>query len=507
MSAGRWHFPKQSPASLGIDSAGVGRFLDALENANIDIHSLLIIRHGKLAAEGYWTPYSSEKPYTLFSASKTFTAMGVGFAVQEGLLRTEDKVVDHFSEEVEAIGAENICENMKKVTIRNLLTMTVGFEEDPHDFPFEGRTDWIRNFLTADVPHEPGSKFVYSTHASYMLSALVQKVTGKTLWAYLQEKLFAPLGITGEWWEESPQHISVGGWGLMLVTEDYAKIGQFLLQNGNWNGQQLLNADWVREAVSCQVSNRENPTPNPMDAPDFQAGYGYQIWRLRKKDAYMASGGFGQYVMVFPKKDAVVAMTCGTHEDHLFENIWKELYPALKDDKVETGDDMVADQALQERMSRLTIPLPVGNAHHEAMEKTYHQVTWQFESSRYGFEQISFDFSEEEPKITLTLPEGAFTVKAGFGRWIDGKTSILLEDTDTDLNAIYPDVSCAYAWEDGTLILKMVYDHTPFYDTFRIGFYDAVLKIKAQRNVWHYGETIDSALYGFCSKKAEEKTK
>ena len=290
----------------------------------------------------------------------------------------------------------------------------------------------------------------------------------------------------------------------MLVTEDYAKIGQFLLQNGNWNGQQLLNADWVREAVSCQVSNRENPTPNPVDAPDFQAGYGYQIWRLRKEDAYMASGGFGQYVMVFPKKDTVVAMTCGTHEDHLFENIWKELYPALKDD---TADDMTSDQALQERMSRLTIPLPVGNPHHEAMEKTYHQVTYQFENSRYGFQKISFDFSEEEPRVTLTLPEGAFTVKAGFGRWNDGKTSILLEDTDTDLNAIYPDVSCAYAWEDGTLILKMVYDHTPFYDTFRIGFYDAVLKIKAQRNVWHYGETIDPVLYGFCPEKAEEKTK
>lgn len=504
MSAERWHFPKQSPASLGIDSAGVERFLDALENEHIDIHSFLMIRHGKLAVEGYWTPYSPDKPYTLFSASKTFTAMGVGFAIQDGLLRIDDQVLLHFQEEVEAIGADNICENMKKVTIWNLLTMTVGFEEDPHDFPFEGRTDWIRNFLTARVPHEPGSKFVYSTHASYMLSALVQKVTGKTLWAYLQEKLFTSLGITGEWWEESPQHISVGGWGLMLVTEDYAKIGQFLLQNGKWNGQQLLDADWVREAVSCQVSNQENPTPNLMDAPDFQSGYGYQIWRLRKEDAYMASGGFGQYVMVFPKKDAVVAMTCGTHEDHLFENVWKELYPALKDD---TADDMTSDQALQERMSRLTIPLPVGNPHHEAMEKTYHQVTYQFENSRYGFQKISFDFSEEEPRVTLTLPEGAFTVKAGFGRWNDGKTSILLEDTDTDFNAIYPDVSCAYAWEDGALILKMVYDHTPFYDTFRIGFYDAVLKIKAQRNVWHYGETIDPVLYGFCPEKAEEKTK
>ena len=361
MSAERWHFPKQSPASLGIDSAGVERFLDALENEHIDIHSFLMIRHGKLAVEGYWTPYSPDKPYTLFSASKTFAAMGVGFAIQDGLLRTDDQVLLHFQEEVEAIGADNICENMKKVTIWNLLTMTVGFEEDPHDFPFEGRTDWIRNFLTARVPHVPGSKFVYSTHASYMLSALVQKVTGKTLWAYLQEKLFTPLGITGEWWEESPQHISVGGWGLMLVTEDYAKIGQFLLQNGKWNGQQLLDADWVREAVSCQVSNRENPTPNSMDAPDFQSGYGYQIWRLRKEDAYMASGGFGQYVMVFPKKDAVVAMTCGTHEDHLFENIWKELYPALK-------DDAIPDQALQERMNRLSIPLPAGNAHHESME-------------------------------------------------------------------------------------------------------------------------------------------
>ena len=201
MSAERWHFPKQSPASLGIDSAGVERFLDALENEHIDIHSFLMIRHGKLAVEGYWTPYSPDKPYTLFSASKTFAAMGVGFAIQDGLLRIDDQVLLHFQEEVEAIGADNICENMKKVTIWNLLTMTVGFEEDPHDFPFEGRTDWIRNFLTARVPHVPGSKFVYSTHASYMLSALVQKVTGKTLSAAdsncFPQKVESTAGTTG----------------------------------------------------------------------------------------------------------------------------------------------------------------------------------------------------------------------------------------------------------------------------------------------------------------------
>ncbi|MCD8084519.1 MAG: beta-lactamase family protein [Clostridiales bacterium] len=500
--------PRSTPSQLAIDSQGVMDFLDALEHHAIDIHSLVILRHGKVAAEGYWTPYAPEKPYTLFSASKTFTALGIGFAVQEGRIRMDDRVVSFFGEHLDG----DVCEHMKQVTIRHLLTMSVGFDEDPHDFPFEGRTDWIRNFLTAYVPNEPGSRFVYSTHASYMLSAIVQKVTGCTLWDYLKERLFCPLSIRGEWWEESPQHISVGGWGLMLTTEDFARLGQFLLQKGSWEGRQLLDPGWVQEAVSAQVSNAAHPTSNPADAPDFHGGYGYQIWRLRKEDAYMASGGFGQYMMVFPKKDAVVAMTCGTHADHLFESVWNLLYPAFleeKDDRSQTDEDArkradADEKILFSRLASCQIPLPQGKAENRAVEERYGDVRYVFGRNRRGFRAMTFCFGGDVPEIFLETEDGDFRVSVGFGRWIEGTTGIRLEDTDTDWNVLYPEVSCAGAWEEDVFVLRMVFDHTPFYDTFRVAFCGPALEICAERNVWHYGEYIDPVLYVFRQEVAGE---
>lgn len=512
------HFPIQEPSSLNIDSRGIQRFLDALEMFGIDIHSLIILRHGKKAVEGYWEPYGPQKTYTLFSASKSFTSIAVGFAVQEALLHEEDRVIDFFPGKLK--GAP--CENMKLVTVRDLLTMSVGFDEDPHDFPMEGRTDWIYNFLSAYVPNKPGEKFVYSTHASYMLSAIVQKVTGKQTWQYLKERLFQPLGISGEWWEACPQGISTGGWGLMLTTEDFAKFGQFLLQEGCWEGEQLLNAEWIHKAVSFQISNYEHPTANIADAPDFHSGYGYQFWCGRKAGMYFASGGFGQYVIVLPEQDAVIAMTNGTHSDHLFESFWKELYPAFlteqtdkKGKEAPISDEICLenDRKLAARLADLQIPFPAGEEHNLSIEEKYSGREYLFDENIYGFHSIRFDF-HEKTKVTIKVSHqverfrgenhviGSFSFLSGFRQWTGGKTCCLTQESNTDWNVLYEDFSSCGAWNGDVYELRMVYDHTPFYDTFCFYFQEQILKVKCRRNIWHYGEHLNKILYG-CAKEIE----
>jgi CubicO group peptidase (beta-lactamase class C family) len=186
-----------------------------------------------------------------------------------------------------------------------------------------GETDWIRAFLAHPVPHKPGTHFRYNTPATFMQSAIVQKVTGQTVVDYLQPRLFGPLGIAAPKWDANPQGISIGGYGLYLQTEDIAKFGQMYLQNGVWQGKQLVPEDWVALATSKQVPNGSNPES------DWNQGYGFQFWRSRH-GAYRGDGKDGQFCVVIPDQDAVIVLTAntGNMQDEL-NVVWEKLLPAF----------------------------------------------------------------------------------------------------------------------------------------------------------------------------------
>ena len=157
-----------------------------------------------------------------------------------------------------------------------------------------------------------------------MLSAIVQKATGKTVLDYLKPRLFEPLGIEHPTWETSPQGISTGGYGLSIRTEDIAKFGQLYLQKGKWHGKQLVPAAWVEAATARQTSNGSNPKS------DWDQGYGYQFWRCRH-GAYRGDGAFGQYCIVMPEQDAVIAITSGVKDMQAVLNlVWDKLLPAMQ---------------------------------------------------------------------------------------------------------------------------------------------------------------------------------
>lgn len=321
----------------GNASEKLNKAFEAMLQANKqEIHSIMILQHGIVLKEQWMGEGAPDKPHFLMSVSKTFTSTAVGFAVSEGKLKLTDKVISFFPEETPT----NPSENLKAMTVRDLLTMNCGHATDPTGSARNDKekVNWVKAFLQYPVTYQPGTYYCYNSLGTYMLSAIVQKVTGMKIVDYLYPRFFEPLGIDRPTWDESPQGINCGGWGLYLKTEDLAKMGQFLLQKGSWNGRQLLPVEWVYEASKAQVpSVPSGIKPTEAEAKgltkensDWVQGYGYQMWRCRH-NAFRADGAYGQYIIVIPDKNAVVAMTANLQDMQAEQNlIWDYILPVLE---------------------------------------------------------------------------------------------------------------------------------------------------------------------------------
>ena len=308
--------PRSAPEAQGVSSAGILSFIEAADRSIESMNSFMLVRHGHVVAEGWWAPYRAEAPHSLYSLSKSFTSTAVGLAIAEGKLSLDDEVLKFFPDDAPAEPSNNL----KAMRVSDLLRMSTGQQSEPARTSNE---PWTKTFLAQPVPFKPGTHFLYNTSATYMLSAIVQKATGTTVLDYLRPRLFEPLGIEHPTWETSPQGISAGGYGLSIRTEDIARFGQLYLQKGNWQGKQLVPESWVEAATSRQTSNGSNPQS------DWDQGYGYQFWRCRH-GAYRGDGAFGQYCVVMPEQDAVVAITSGVKDMQAVLNlVWDKLLPAM----------------------------------------------------------------------------------------------------------------------------------------------------------------------------------
>ena len=304
------------------------------------MHSFMLVRHGKVVAEGWWKPEAADKPHVMHSLSKSFTSTAVGLAVADGKLSIDDPVLKFFPDDAPAQPSDKL----KAMRVRDLLTMTSGQEVE---VKFNTNAPWVQSFLAHPVPFKPGTHFQYNTPGSHMLSAIVRKVTGETVLDYLRPRLFEPLGIENPEWGASPQGNTFGGSGLKIRTEDIAKFGQLYLQKGQWNGKQLIPAAWVEQATSKQVSNGSDPTK------DWDQGYGFQFWRCRH-GAYRGDGANGQFCMVLPEQDAVVAITAETRDMQAELNVvWDHLLAAFH------PKALVANSADEEKLRQVLSKLEV----------------------------------------------------------------------------------------------------------------------------------------------------
>jgi CubicO group peptidase (beta-lactamase class C family) len=333
--------PRSTPEAQGISSLAVREFVEAADKIDT-LHSFMIVRHGHVIAEGWWRPEAADRPHALHSVSKSFTSTAVGMAIAEGKLKLDDPVLKFFPADAPA----DPSDNLKALTVRDLLTMSGGHETEPKA---AAGGPSVKVFLAHPFVHKPGTHFQYNSMGTYTLSAIVTKVTGQTVLEYLKPRLFEPLGVDNPQWPSSPEGNSLGGTGLKLCTEDLAKLGQLYLQRGTWNGKQLLPEQWVELATSRQVPN--DPGSHTKIGIDWRQGYGFQFWRCTH-NAFRADGAAGQFIVVIPDQDAVVAITADTgNMQGELNAIWDRLLPGFRAETL--PDDAAAREKLKETIDGL----------------------------------------------------------------------------------------------------------------------------------------------------------
>jgi len=455
-------FQHSTPEAEGVSAAGIDSFLTAVNQSKNEFHSIMVLRHGKNIAEGWWNPYRADLKHTLYSCSKSFTSTAIGFAVSEHRLKLTDKVISFFPQSL----PDTISPYLAQLTIKDLLTMSVGMEPDPTGvIPFK-TTDWVKAFLATPIKHQPGTVFLYNTMATFMLSAIVQKVTGEKELDYLKPRLFDPLGIHGEDWETSLQGINTGGWGLRLKTEDLAKMGQFYLQKGMWNGQQLLPQAWINEATSFKIDQAPGAPKSKKDSSDWMQGYCYQFWRCHH-NAFRADGAFGQYIIVMPDQDAVIAITCETAnmQDEI-NLVWKYLLPAMRPNALPANSG--EDDLLNKHLAELALPpLPVSSVN----SGTVPEKIFKIGTNSLDIGAMQLRFKHDTCQLLLGVRNGINLFRFGPEKWLPGVTNApgpgLLLGAKEDIAFLAPyKIAGSYTWLDpNTLVLKLRYIESPHSET------------------------------------------
>lgn len=395
--------PRTSPEAQGISSAAIRSFIKAANESKLEWHSFMLLRHGNVVAEGWWKPFEPQFKHTLYSLSKSFTSTAIGLLVKEGKISVDDPVTSFFKDELPA----DISDNLSKMKIKNLLTMNTGHEEDTLGKMRNGTDTWTKTFLSHPVKFEPGTHFLYNTGATYMLGAIVYKVTGDKLEDYLKSRLFKPLDITGYDWEISPDGLNTAGYGLRIKTEDIAKFGQLYLQKGKWNSKQILTENWVDEATKYQTSSNEGDS-------DWSQGYGYQFWRC-KPGFYRGDGAYGQYCIVMPQHDAVLAVNSESWDMQKSMNImWENLLPAMQADAL--AENTTEFTALKNDIKNLSLPVPkVLPA--TALSPKYNGKKFILETNDFGITQTEFRFSANGCKWILKTGKKETAIQCGWSKW------------------------------------------------------------------------------------------
>ena len=412
-----------TPESQGVPSEAILKFIDGCEKT-FDagdlgaMHGFVIVRHGKVIAEGSWKPFDTlNETHMLYSHSKSFTSSAIGLLADRGKIDLDERIVDIFSNEVPA----KVSENLAQLRVRDLLTMNVGKK----DHLLRDGGDWVKEFLSKDFFRKPGTGFKYDSDATYMLAAIVEKKSGMKMMDYLQKNMFDQIGITKAWTTCSPQGIPCGGWGMNMTTRELARFGQLYLNRGDWDGKRVLSSDWVSLATTRQTwSGWQNVGVKALgEGTDWEQGYGFQFWRCRH-GAYRADGAGGQYTVVIPEKDMVVSAHAGLGDfPKELDLIWDNLLPVLKDAPL--AENPSAQKQLADRLAKLAIkPVEFARA-----RKWTTPFEFSLRENARGFKSVRFDPKDGGGCIcTLVTRAGEQKFPAGTGEWQEGSIRIDTEN-------------------------------------------------------------------------------
>ncbi len=435
---------RSTPEEQGVPSKALIELFDALHNMEqTDIHSMIVMRHGKVVGEFYPAPFAPQYQHTQYSSSKTLVSLAAGIAIDENKLRLTDRVATFFPEYL----PDSISTNLADMTVRDLLTMQSGIKPD---WGMRSRgTEWIKTFLGKPVPNKPGEVFAYDSMVTYMISAIVQKVTGMKVLDYLKEKMFNHMGVTVVNWEESPEGVNTGGWGLHIQSESLAKVGQMWLDGGVWNGKQIVSKEWIDQMSAKQANGGD-------------WGYGYQVWMCAYPGAVRADGALGQYVIVVPEKDVVIVLTEASFTNGKPQRglIWEGFLPKLADEALPASKDY---KTLLEKQASYSLEMPAGKEKSSVLKKLQGKKII-IPKNKYGWKEVALQQgANKELLMQITKTDGTvYTQPMGYGKWatdtIAGLPPYSINPIDWHRGLQGPFYGAAsYGWEKNVLNANIHY--------------------------------------------------
>jgi len=427
-----------TPAAQGVDARGIAAFVTALENApGVEPHSLQVLKHGHLVAQGWWAPYRADRAHLLYSLSKSFTSTALGFAVAEGMVDLDATVLSYFPE----YDAEITDDRSRRMKVRHVAAMASGHEQETLGRAMEDPSgDIVKGFLKIAPDAEPGTLFCYNQPCTFSVAAIVQRTSGQGLLEFLRPRLLDPLGIGADeiGWLHDGLGRELGFSGFHAPTEAIAKLGLLYLNRGVWNGTRLLADSWVAEATRSHIDN-SNFHPNP----DWQQGYGFQFWMARH--GYRGDGAYGQFCIVLPEQDTVVAITSQSPDmQAVLDAAWEHLLPAVSDPEL-PADAAENDTALAARLATLGLePL-------DGPELPQGEFIAAAGPGLPSVVRISGD------EITLVDVGAEITATVGHGAWIDSgplavsgggaRVDVVFAETPHRLHLEFSGTQCTATWE------------------------------------------------------------
>lgn len=415
-------FEKISPEAAGVSSKALCRFFRQLDELSFDMHSVIMIRGGKLLLEAYYEPFKENDLHRMFSVTKSFVGLAVGCLAAEGKIELDASITSYFPE------YPTSYEYIKRTTIRNMLMMRTAHEKTTYKADLSG--NWVKSFFTTEPSHMPGTVFAYDTSSSHVLGALVEKITGMTFLDYLREKFLNEIGFSkAAYCLKDPQGVSVGGSGLMAKPMDLAKTAYLVMNGGKYEGRQLIDSAFLAEATSYLSPNniRGNFT-------EEKQGYGMQFWRTRN-NGFMFYGLGGQLALCLPDKDFILVTTADTMGYHggpqeIMDIFWREVYSRI-DEKSDGGGEEL-DEILKSRKIK-----PVQGA-----AKGF-KGNYIFDENRMGLTKLSVTTNEKGGSIEYENNTGCHTLKFSTGGFYEGS---------------FPHYGCkcitSGAWSENTLTIK-----------------------------------------------------
>ena len=462
--------PRSTPDEQGVSQELLDGLYHRLMNLpDVDIHHIMVLRHGKVIGELHADPYQAEDLHTLYSASKTVTALAVGLAVDDGLLTVDDKVSKYLSDKMPG----KLSPALDSLTVRNLLMMASGRLEDLSILL--GEDDWLTTWFKGDF-HDVGKRFHYDSMCTHALAVIVTRLTGKPLLEYVKERIFTPMHIVQTDWELAPDSVEAAGWGLRLQAEREAKLGLLMLQGGEWNGKRLVSSQWIHDMTQRYLSTEDGEALQlsfwekikrffrhlwhtvrswftGYNVDDYYLGYGYQTKTILqpRAESFFAAGYGGQLIDVIPKLDMVIVINGrAANYGHELNTIY---YHFL--------DPLISGKQTAEAVPpvNLAIGLPQGDATHPN-EMRLLGNTVLLEDNLLGMKSIELARNGEDRIFTMNDRLGTLRAVASCGEWritTDNERPIYIMETREQLIGVPGPfkMASAYAWQNDTLSLRL----------------------------------------------------